>query len=53
MEVTEFGKQGGMNMKKVWLRLFSWLLCLSLLMGYGVLAADTMPMDGMGPPPEP
>lgn len=39
-------------MKKVWLRLFSWLLCLSLLMGYGVLAADTMPMDGMGPPPD-
>lgn len=38
-------------MKKAWKRLLTWGLCLSLLLSYGVLAADMMPMDGMGPPP--
>ena len=37
-------------MKKTWKRLLTWSLCLSLLMSYGALAADMMPMDGMGPP---
>lgn len=39
-------------MKKPWKRLLSWSLCLSLLLSYGALAADMMPMDGMGPPPD-
>jgi hypothetical protein len=39
-------------MKKTWKRLLTWSLCLSLLMSYGALAADMMPMDGMGPPPD-
>lgn len=38
-------------MKKPWKRLLTWSLCLSLLLSYGALAADMMPMDGMGPPP--
>ena len=38
-------------MKKAWKRLLTWGLCLSLLLSYGALAADMMPMDGMGPPP--
>lgn len=38
-------------MKKAWKRLLAWGLCLSLLLSYGALAADMMPMDGMGPPP--
>ena len=38
-------------MKKTWKRLLTWSLCLSLLLSYGALAADMMPMDGMGPPP--
>lgn len=38
-------------MKKPWKRLLIWSLCLSLLLSYGALAADMMPMDGMGPPP--
>ena len=38
-------------MKKGWKRLLNWGLCLSLLLSYGALAADMMPMDGMGPPP--
>lgn len=37
-------------MKKAWKRLLTWGLCLSLLLSYGALAADMMPMDGMGPP---
>lgn len=39
-------------MKKPWKRLLTWSLCLSLLLSYGALAADMMPMDGMGPPPD-
>ena len=39
-------------MKKTWKRLLTWSLCLSLLLSYGALAADMMPMDGMGPPPD-
>ena len=39
-------------MKKAWMRLLTWSLCLSLLLSYGALAADMMPMDGMGPPPD-
>ena len=38
-------------MKQTWKRLLTWSLCLSLLLSYGALAADMMPMDGMGPPP--
>ncbi len=39
-------------MKKAWKRLLTWTLCLSLLLSYGAMAADMMPMDGMGPPPD-
>lgn len=39
-------------MKKTWKRLLTWTLCLSLLLSYGAMAADMMPMDGMGPPPD-
>ena len=39
-------------MKKPWKRLLTWSLCLSLLLSYGALAADMMPMDGMGSPPD-
>ena len=39
-------------MKKPWKRLLTWSLCLSMLLSYGALAADMMPMDGMDPPPD-
>ncbi len=39
-------------MKKAWKRMLVWSLCLSLLMSYGALAADMMPMDGMEMPPD-
>lgn len=39
-------------MKKTWKRLLTWTLCLALVLSYGVMAADMMPMDGMGPPPD-
>ncbi len=39
-------------MKKAWKRLLTWTLFLSLLLSYGAMAADMMPMDGMGPPPD-
>ena len=39
-------------MKKTWKRLLTWTLCLALVLSYGAMAADMMPMDGMGPPPD-
>ena len=39
-------------MKKSWKRLLTWTLCLSLALSYGALAADMMPMDGIGSPPD-
>ena len=39
-------------MKKTWKRLLTWTLCLALVLSYGAMAVDMMPMDGMGPPPD-
>ena len=41
-------------MKKAWMRLLSFVLCLSLLLAGTAMAADMgmMPPEGMGPPPD-
>ena len=38
-------------MKKPWIRLLTWTLCLTLPLSFAAMAADLTPSQGMGPPP--